>query len=334
MSKIKQIPEDFFVEEIPLEILQKEGLYQVYWLDKLNYTTERAVNQIAKSLGIVRKNISYSGTKDKQAHTKQLISIKGSAKKKIEDLELKDIKLSFAGYSKEPLVLGGLKGNKFRIVVRDVEEVVSAKNNFFIPNYFDSQRFSNNNLEVGRAILKKDYKKAVEEIIKFDKDYSMIIKNHLDKSTNDYVGALKCIPRRSLLFYVHSIQSWIFNQLLSSEIKKGKHFVIQTDFGDLAFPINPLSEGINGEFDLVGFDSDSELLLEYGLNPNLFLNRQFPELSLEGNKRKKYAEVKDCTISNLEEDELNIGKKKYVISFSLPKGSYATIVLKHLSATQ
>ena len=63
---------------------------------------------------------------------------------------------------------------------------------------------------------------------------------------------------------------------------------------------------------------------------NDFVIRAIPDLSSEGSERELYAEVKDMKIGELEKDELNKGKKKVKISFSLDKGSYATEVVKAL----
>ena len=227
---------------------------------------------------------------------------------------MKDIELKFVGETNEPLYLGGLEGNKFKIVIRDVDEAVVAKNNFLVPNDFDSQRFSKNNLAVGKALLEKNYRKAVEEIISTDEDYKKLLEEHLSKSTNDYVGALRSLPKKSLIFYVHSVQSQIFNQILAEEVKKEEHFVLKTYFGDLVFPVNSLENSKNNYLDLVGFDADIEMLTKHKMNVNMFINRQIPEISLEGGKRKRFAEVKNCFVSELEDDELNKGRKKYTIS--------------------
>jgi len=42
--------------------------------------------------------------------------------------------------------------------------------------------------------------------------------------------------------------------------------------------------------------------------------------------------VKDYKVLEYSDDKLNPGKKTQVVSFSLPKGAYGTIVLKWLEA--
>jgi len=61
-----------------------------------------------------------------------------------------------------------------------------------------------------------------------------------------------------------------------------------------------------------------------------FVIREIPELSSEGVMRNAFVEVSNLSISDFDDDELNEGKKKCTVKFSLPKGSYATIVVKSM----
>ena len=50
----------------------------------------------------------------------------------------------------------------------------------------------------------------------------------------------------------------------------------------------------------------------------------------KAHEREILVKPKNFLISELEDDDVNHGKKKVTISFELPKGSYATIVLKFI----
>ncbi|MBU1112197.1 MAG: tRNA pseudouridine(13) synthase TruD, partial [Nanoarchaeota archaeon] len=63
-----------------------------------------------------------------------------------------------------------------------------------------------------------------------------------------------------------------------------------------------------------------------------FIIKQIPELSQEGELRAAFAEIKNLAISELEEDDLNTNKKKLKLTFTLNKGSYATMAIKKLIA--
>ena len=102
MYKIKEKPKDFLVNEITNIKLIEKGEYSIFLLKKTNYTTENAVQTIAKKLKIPRKFISYAGNKDKIAITTQYISIKNS---RMKELKLKDMELELKGYSDKPISL-------------------------------------------------------------------------------------------------------------------------------------------------------------------------------------------------------------------------------------
>jgi tRNA(Glu) U13 pseudouridine synthase TruD len=61
-----------------------------------------------------------------------------------------------------------------------------------------------------------------------------------------------------------------------------------------------------------------------------FILRDFPEISLEGDYRKVIIQLIDLEISDADEDELNIGKKKIIVEFFLEKGAYATMAIKNI----
>jgi len=65
--KLKEKPEDFIVVEVPNLTLTPKGTYLIFRLNKKEWNSEDVIQQISKKLNIPRKNISYSGSKDKQA---------------------------------------------------------------------------------------------------------------------------------------------------------------------------------------------------------------------------------------------------------------------------
>jgi tRNA pseudouridine13 synthase len=327
--KIKQLPEDFVVNEESSVKLADSGGYSVFRLKKKNYTTERAVQQVADSLCIDRKRVGYAGSKDSKAITTQNISIHNVKKDKVESLKLKDIELEFLGYSNEPISLGDLDGNSFEIVVRNISK--KPKKIDRIINYFGEQRFSTNNAEIGKAIIKKDFKKAVDRIIDSIGEEEKKVIAHLEKNKNDFVGALKTMPWKTLNMYIHAYQSKLWNEA-AKELLKGSPTLNSG-------AIN-IYNTKNMKLPLIGFatevqDKDVKQIVERILqNEDVkkedFVIRAIPELSSAGNERDLFVEIRDLKIGQLEDDELNSGKKKVKVSFSLGKGSYATEVIKAL----
>ena len=229
MYKIKQIPEDFIVEEIINLDVKQSGEYSYFKLKKRDYTTLKAIQTIADKLNIPVKFISFAGNKDKKAVTEQAISIRGSNKNNIENLKLNDIELGFLGHGSEPISLGSLEGNEFTIMVKDLSEdeiklfEKNIKNLDKIPNYFGEQRFSKDNAEIGRNMIKKRFKEAVNLIIKGNND---LVKDHIETNPTDYIGALRKINKKILKLYIHAYQSLLSNRLVYTLKSKGKNIKI------------------------------------------------------------------------------------------------------------
>lgn len=169
--KIKQVPEDFMVEEIPSIKLKNKGDYSIYLLKKTNMDLIAAKKTIAKKFKTQPKYISYAGIKDKIAVTSQYISIKTDRGPR-GNFHLDTISLEHIGYYDKHLKSGDLKGNKFIIKLRNLtdEETKRIKSNLDqinktgIPNYFDSQRFGED-LSTGgfiaKRLMKDDYETAL-----------------------------------------------------------------------------------------------------------------------------------------------------------------------------
>ncbi|MBN2053038.1 tRNA pseudouridine(13) synthase TruD [Candidatus Woesearchaeota archaeon] len=326
--KIKELPEDFVVKEKSSLKLADKGEYAVFRLKKRDYTTEKAVQQIADSLGIERKRIGYAGSKDSKAITEQSISIRNVRKEKVEDLKLKDIELEFLGCTNNPISLGDLEGNSFEIIIRNITE--KPKKISRIVNYFGEQRFSRNNAEIGKAIITNDFKKAVDRILESIGESEKKMIAHLESNKNDFVGALKLIPWKTLNMYIHAYQSKLWNEtarILLEKAPPALEALKKNSSSAFKIPLIGFStETDNNEIKMIIHD----ILKAEGITYNDFVIRAIPELSGAGGERDLFTQVKDLVIGELEDDEINKGKKKVKIFFSLGKGSYATEVIKEL----
>lgn len=333
MHKIKQIPEDFIVREISELKLDNNGNYSYFLLKKRDYNTLRALKIISQKLRITEKNIGFSGNKDKNAVTEQVISIK-NGDKNIENIRLKDIELNYLGKGNEEIYLGSHIGNEFIITIRNITSkeisIINKKiknNQILMPNYFGPQRFSHNNQEIGKSIIKKDFKKAVELILGANSDYNEKIKLHLGKKPNDFVVALKIIPLKLLMLYVHSYQSLIFNKTLEQYSKNDKKS--KNNNGNIIQKIPIIGFGTELSSNTID-KSIIKIMKEEKINERDFIIRQIPELSSEGSERAAFIKINDFRIIKKEKDELNKNKEKIIVKFSLPKGCYATVLIENL----
>lgn len=298
-------PEDFIVEEV-IKLKKCNGGYLYVRVKKRNWNTIDLINLISSKLNIRRKDIGFAGIKDRNAITTQYISINNRSIERMNNLRIKDVELTPLFYGNKPIRMGDLIGNKFIINLG-----FKAKKIDFIENYFGKQRFSKNNIEVARCILKKNFKKACELINHRD------VNNHLSLNKNDFIGALKKIDKTLLGLIVGSYQSYLFNRYVSDYLKSFKDSYSHN--GYVFIKKIKRNKGIN----LLSFDNYDDYLdylKEDDLNENDLIIRSMPDLLFLGNKRKLFVKVS------------NFKAKGNTVEFSLPKGSYATVVISKLES--
>ena len=309
MYQLKQVPEDFIVKEISNLKIKDSGKYSYFLLKKKNRNTLDVIKEIAKQLRIKEKQIGFAGSKDKHALTEQVISII-LKKERIEQIKIDHVQLEFLGYGQEPISLGDLEGNQFEIIVRNVTKIPQPIT--FVENYFDEQRFSKNNAQIGKHLVKKEFAEAVKLIDHYK------VQQHLPKT--DAVGALRELPLRLLKMFVHAYQSYLWNETLAAQ-QKGKES--KYSLGKFVFSEQKKDLTIN----LIGFTELNDpliknLMQKENLTHRDFIIKQIPELSMEGETRQAFVQIKDLEIEKVED-----GIK---VKFTLPKGSYATMVIRKL----
>lgn len=152
--------------------------YTYFILHKENMDTIQATTQLTENMRVSPSAFAYAGTKDRRAKTTQWISIRRGDPLRIAAAASKarNIKLGNFCFKSEPLKLGRLRGNRFRIVLRNVkasdDEIKTSMENFremgFI-NYFGLQRFGNcasiPTYKIGIEILKGEWDKACNLIL-------------------------------------------------------------------------------------------------------------------------------------------------------------------------
>jgi len=328
MYKIKQKPDDFIVKEIPDFDIQEKGKYPIFLLKKINYTTEDAIERIAAHFHIKQKFIGYAGIKDKKAVTEQFISI-NVLKKKFASLQIKDIELKFMGYNDDPIYLGRLKGNIFIITVRNLKQgdidrlKEKIKSTLVIPNLFGEQRFSKNNVYIGKLLIKRNFEEATKQILKQRRKIEQLVNEHLEKHPHDVIGAIRKIPLKIRKLYVHAYQSELFNRAAVTYLGKEKR--------NIKIPII----GFGTEFkNKVVSEIYKDIMVKEDITLRDFIIRGMQELSSTGNMRDVLIELHSFKIVNIDNDELNSNKEKVIVSFNLPKGCYATVVIDYLFCEQ
>ena len=177
-GSIRNQYEDFYVEEIPELIPTGEGPNVWVWIEKIGRTTLDVVLDIARDLHIDRKRMGFAGMKDKKALTRQWICIANMDSeeqfRQVENLDIYKTDFLKITRGRKKLRMGQLKGNKFRILIRDLDdieksadvanEVLKKLEVTGVPNYFGWQRFGRprtNTHLVGEALIHNDLAEAV-----------------------------------------------------------------------------------------------------------------------------------------------------------------------------
>ncbi|MBU0535629.1 MAG: tRNA pseudouridine(13) synthase TruD, partial [Nanoarchaeota archaeon] len=292
------------VKEVSLVKPGKSGNQAYYLLKKTNITTIDALQQIADFLRIGLKHIGFAGNKDKKAVTEQCISLPADLQKRLEGFKSKNIQLEFLGRGESRISLGDLEGNQFEIIIRDASKEPKKLERFI--NYFGEQRFSENNITIGRYIIKGKLEKAAM----INREPAVLA--HLRHNPKDFVGALKKLPKKILTIYINAYQSYLWNTAVKEYL---------------------MTESENIDVEIIGFGTEfgnkrikeiySDLMSKEKITLRDFIIRRMPDLSSEGDKRKIFVEPKDLKIEKID-------KKTYKLTFFLPKGCYATELIRQM----
>jgi tRNA pseudouridine13 synthase len=180
---LKDRPEDFVVREaVAVELVHESSAQWEYLvLRKSGYTTFEAVGLLAEALHVGREQVTYAGLKDEDGITEQLVGIPigvGGAGSdwRMAEADGRWLTVQRHGFGTRPLTIGGLAGNAFRIVVRNLDTEYARiaeqrrKVTAFVLNYYDTQRFGvpggpKRTHFVGEALLAEDWDTALKELI-------------------------------------------------------------------------------------------------------------------------------------------------------------------------
>jgi len=159
----RQTPADFVVTEIPLYDFSGEGEHLILKVRKKALTTWQMLETLSSHLGIRVRDIGYAGLKDRDAMTIQYISLPFKYEEALKDFSHEQIRILETARHDNKLRMGHLKGNRFFIRLKKVSPTDATKIDSLLkwiethgsPNYFGWQRFGRegNNYETAREIV-------------------------------------------------------------------------------------------------------------------------------------------------------------------------------------
>lgn len=331
-GKIKFDYSSFIVEEVIKDVKFRDNGYALYRLEKVGIDSIHVINNIAKRYNI---RLKIFGLKDANAKTIQhAIATKKGYHKEIID---KRYSLRFLGYV-DSLTKNVLLGNRFIITIKDhnasnIEEFEECVKEQKVANFYGYQRFGSNRPIthlIGRAIIKRNFRQAVELLIENDnKDFEHLVKLEYERS-NDAIKALRKVPIQIRRLFIDAYKAYIFNRTLSIILQRG--YDLKPREGDICFR--------NGE---VGLFTDKSILAiptagyafkaksrfvdiidaimkEEGINHKDFYLKEMQEVSSQSSFRQAVLNCKDFSYA----------LEPLTLQFMLDSGGYATILLREL----
>ena len=192
----------------------------------------------------------------------------------------------------------------------------------------------------------------IAEYFKPNLRYEYIVARHLDMHGGDYLGALRSLPLRLKKLFIHAYASYLFNKALSRMLREGVVLnepeagdivgrldhngflvgrVFQVHAGNLAACRRYAARGELGVFlPVMGYraviprsrkgEIIREVLEEEGLEPGLFACPSIPEARTPGEYR--------TPLTHFTSLDYQPTGNSVRVRFTLPRGSYATILLR------
>jgi tRNA pseudouridine13 synthase len=312
-------PDDFKVVERPLYLPSGEGSHAYARVEKVGHTTRDLIVALREA-GVPEPNVGVAGLKDKVARTEQWLSVprrfEADAWAALEAIE--GVRVLETSRHANKLGIGHLRGNAFVVRVRDVAEDAEARAAAVLehlaragsPNYFGPQRFG----RFGRNAV----------------DGWRLLHGH------DVPGG-----HRLKRFFVSALQSLMFNRWLAERVEDGTYAGVVV--GDWA-----RKHDTGGTFQVTEADLEDAVAragaLAISATLPLYGKKVKPSAGEAGRREAaglaaldlrwvdlvgRHGDRRATRVAGLEAAVERDGPD-LVLRFELPKGSYATTVLREV----
>lgn len=312
-------PEDFIVDE-QMEIdLTGSGEHLWLLVRKTGANTDWVAGQLAHCAGVPAKEVGYAGLKDRHAVTTQWFSLQlpGKADPDFSGLPA-EIEILQQQRHDRKLRRGALSGNRFLLTLRNctgdfalAENICRQISQHGIPNYYGEQRFGH--------------------------DFGNLV-----RAERWFKGEFKPKQRNQRSLYLSAARSWIFNHILAERVRQGNWnqrlpgdiFMFE---GGSAWFADDASVELQQRLDIQEIHPTGALwgrgeLLTQSLAADLEIGQAdlFPifcaGLEKQGLKQERRAlriKAGDVRFDKTDDNTLRL-------SFVLPPGAYATVLLEQL----
>jgi tRNA pseudouridine13 synthase len=319
---IKREPADFDVEEIPAYEPCGQGDHLFLWIEKTSMGAEYFARQVAQRLKLHPGDVGTAGLKDRHAVTRQYVSVPASSEPLLGHLEDDNLRMLRVARHTNKLRPGHLRGNRFRILVRDadsskdssLQQIIGRIKNDGLPNYYGTQRFGKDGetSEMGMRLLRGE---------------------PLSRRPSPFLRKLA----------LSAAQSWLFNACLAQRL--GDSLMRTVLNGDVMakWPAGGMFTTTDRVTEQIRFNNRE--IIHTG---PIFGRKMFPPASDAADRESAVLSSANLTIDNFSGfGKLVQGTRRHNLiyiddlaaawepsglrlSFSLPAGCYATVLLREL----
>jgi tRNA pseudouridine13 synthase len=319
VARIRTIPEDFRVEELPLYPPSGEGGHTFVRLEKRLRTTEEVAVDLARVAKVQPRDIGYAGRKDRVAVATQTFSVPGLNPTDAFEMTLPGVQVLEAVPHGHKLRTGQLRGNRFEIALREIPDHQRAAVRSRLeelcrvgmPNRFGAQRFGRDgrNVAIGARLLR---------------------------------GKGRITDRRKARFAISALQSAVFNAVLDSRpipisrLEVGDVAILHESGGQFLVEDLAVEQGRADTFEISPTgpifgnrviepaaevaEREARALSDHGISLS---ELQPPRgIRLRGARRALRVRPGEATTR-----EIDAGLR---LDFELPSGSYATVLIREV----
>ncbi len=388
--KLKQLPEDFHVEELTDAAPAGAGPYAFYRLEKRGWTTPDALAALRRRWRVEPRRLSYGGLKDRHAHTVQYLTVFHGPHR---NLTHQGIQVTYLGQVVAAYTSADVRANRFRLVLRHLEaaavdpagralEEVRADG---VPNYFDDQRFGSvehGGEFIARLLVRGRFEEALRLALagpyehdraavkqekatlracwgdwaackgRLPRGHARSLVDYLLHHPGDFRGAVARLRPELRGLYLSAYQSFLWNRMLARWLRRNLRpeqlLTVPLRLGDV-----PMYRGLDAEqrrdlealalplpsarLRLDAADGRAalvqEVLAEEGLELRQLQVKGIREMFFSKGERAAL-----CLPQRLEydsgPDERNPGRRQLTLTFELPRGCYATLLVKRITAAR
>jgi tRNA pseudouridine13 synthase len=321
-ARIRRSCQDFQVTELLGFEPQGDGEHDFLWIEKEGQNTIRVAGLLAKFAGLREPDVGFAGLKDRHALTRQWFSVRrpGGVKPDWRAFRAEGVRIVEVTRHGRKLKRGAHRGNRFRIVLRDLPDPVSAVAAKLaviraqgVPNYFGEQRFGRDggNLRLAEKLF-----------------------------------ARRRLSRNQRSMALSAARSYLFNLVLERRVSDGTwNRLLPGDLANLdgsgsVFPVDTMDDQLTAradQFDLhptgplwgsgeSRVSGDIARLEQSVIDRHAELARGLESQRLEQSRRALRARASDLTWHASDERTLSV-------EFTLGRGAFATALLREAVRT-